>query len=147
MSDLRRAIDDVARIGLMYLEADKFEEVLLDKYGHTDYDFDKFNVVKRSLMKMERINPDLNLAAILWQLRPDNNEVAVPLVAVIALPLEGHGRTKINDEMKKVFESGESQEKKRNDMVTSYYYAVRNTDGEIVGVLELAHGLKKLRGI
>ena len=39
-------IDSVARIGLMYLDGDQFETVLLDRFDHTDYDFDRFINVK-----------------------------------------------------------------------------------------------------
>jgi hypothetical protein len=136
-------IDSVARIGLLYLDGDRLENILLDRYGHTDYDFENFNAVKKSLIKMEKINPVLDLTAILWQLRPDNDELVVPVVAGNAFPFEGWRRTYINGEMKQVFMTGEKQVKRRSEACSSYYYAVRNSDDEIVGVLELIHGQRE----
>lgn len=133
-------IENVARIGLMYLDGDKLEEILLDRYGDTDYDFDNFNEVKKSIMKLERINPDLKLSAFLWRLHPNNSNMAIPVVAGNALPMEGWGRTLANEVIKAVFETGEKKVMKRTETLTSYYYPVRNSDDEIVGVLELLHG-------
>jgi hypothetical protein len=135
-------IDNIARIGLIYLDGDKLEDILLDKYGHTDYHFENFNAVKKSLLKLERIDPGLDLTAVLWQLRPDNSELAVPVAAGNALPVEGWQRTKVNDEMRVTFDKGINMVKKRSDTCTSYYYAVKNSDAEIVGVLELLHGYR-----
>lgn len=140
-------IDTIARIGLMYINGDKLEDVLLDKYGHTDYDFDNFNDLKKSIMKLERIDPDLGLTAILWQLRIDNENLVTPVVAGNALPVEGWQRQPVNPEMKKVFETGSNQIKERNENLYSYYYPVKNSDAEIVGVLELLYGSREANDI
>ena len=91
-SYLELDFDSVARIGLMFLDGDALEDILLDRYGHPDYDFDNFNSCKITLLKLERMNPSLGLTAILWQLRPDNEEMAVPVAAGAALPLEDISR-------------------------------------------------------
>jgi hypothetical protein len=135
-------IDNVARIGLMFIDGDKLEDVLLDKLGHTDYDFENFNILKKVLMKIEKINPDLDLTAVLWQNRPDNENLVVPVVAGNALPVEGWGRKNVNPSMKAVFEAGTSQVLKHDGEIASYYYAVKNSNAEIVGVLELLSGLR-----
>ncbi len=137
-------IDSVARIGLMYLDGDQFETVLLDRFDHTDYDFDRFINVKVSLTHMENINPSLRLCAILWQLHPENDRVAIPVVCGKSLPIEGWARTMVNPEIAEVFDNGQPQVKDRGENRVSYYYPVKNSDDEIVGVLEL---LKDMIGI
>lgn len=143
MSDYRILdIDNVARIGLMYIDGDKLENILVEKLGHTDYVFENFNAVKKSLMKLEKINPELGLIAEIWQRRADNEDVVFPVVAGRALPIEGSRRRWINPEMKAVFETGVKQVYDRGDGIISYYYPIKNSDAEIVGVLELISGVK-----
>ena len=99
--------DSVAKIGLMFLDGDCLEDILLDRYGHPDYDFDNFNTCKIVLLKLERMNPNLGLTAVLWQLRPDNEEIAVPVAAGTALPLEGYRPCPVSGAVRRAF-SGES---------------------------------------
>jgi hypothetical protein len=132
-------IDSVARIGLLFLDGDSLEEVLLDRYGHPDYDFDKFNNCKRIIMKIERMNPTLGLTAILWQKRPDNDRIVVPVVTGNALPLTGFRSTESSPAMEAAF-TGRIASAKRQEGGTSYYYPVKNSDAEIVGILELLSG-------
>ncbi|MDR1440489.1 MAG: hypothetical protein LBJ10_11010 [Clostridiales bacterium] len=132
-------IDSVAHIGLLFLDGDSLEGALLDKYGHTDYDFDKFNACKKSIMKIERMNPSLKLTAALWQKRPDNASMAVPVVAGRALPSEGFAPSPVSPEMEAAF-SGCSSWAERGTGGASHYYPVKNSDAEIVGVLELLAG-------
>ena len=140
-------IDNVARIGLMYIDGDRFEEILLDKLGHTDYHFENFNVVKKAVSKLEKINPDLNLIAVLWQRRINNEDAVVPLVAGHALPVEGWRRRKINEEMRVTYDTGEKQVYARENGAVSYYYPVKNSNAEIVGVLELLSGVRERNDI
>lgn len=140
-------IDSVVRIGLMYLDGDRFEEVLLDRHGHTDYDFARFTDVKNDLTRLENINPKLNLCAVLWQLHPANRQVAIPVVAGKSLPLEEWTRTAASPEMLSVMESGRPQVKKRNASRISRYYPVRNSDDEIVGILELLQGMEQIEDL
>ena len=130
-------ISSIAKIGLMFLDGDHLEDILLDAYGHTDYDFDNFNSCKATIMKIERMNPNLHLIAVLWQKRPDNEEMAVPVVAGKALPLEGFGTSRITPSMQKAFDGEWDIQYERIPGGISHYYPVRNSDAEIVGVLEL----------
>lgn len=140
-------LESVARIGLMYLDGDQFEEVLLDRHGDTDYDFERFASVKNALTRLENINPGLGICAVLWQLHPKNARLAVPLVAGRSLPPEGWRRTPVHAEMAFVWESGKPQVKKRENGLTSHYYPVRNSDDEVVGVLELLQGMKEIEDL
>jgi hypothetical protein len=133
-------IDNIARIGLMYIDGDLFEDVLLDKAGHTDYDFDKFNQLKISLLKLEKISPTLDIAAILWRSYPTNKDAVTPLIVGSALPFEGTKRTAPNRELALAFKTGERQVRRWNENCRSYYYPFYNSDEEIVGVLELLCG-------
>ena len=130
-------MDSIAEVGLMFIDGDIFEEVLLDEYGHVDYDFDKFNHCKKMLMKIERINPAAQLHTFLWRKRAANQELVEPLVAGSLLPVEG-AYTSVLDEAKARAYSGEFGVSivKANGH-TAHYYPVKNSDAEIVGVLEL----------
>ena len=141
-SYLELDIDSVAKIGLMFLDGDALEEILLDRYGHPDYDFDKFNSCKITLLRLERMNPTLGLTAILWQLRPDNGEMAVPVAAGTALPLEGYRPCPVSPALRKALDGEFGAAAHRSESCWSHYYPVRNSDGEIVGALELLEGLR-----
>lgn len=131
--------DGVAQVALLLLDGDRLENVLLDRYGHPDYDFENFNELKKALMKTERVNPSLDLTAMLWQLRPDNPDVALPVVCGGALPAEGWQSCRLNDAQRRAFTGGEIASRTLNGC-SSRYYPVRNSNYEIVGVLELLQG-------
>ena len=135
--------DAIARIGLMFLDGDGFETVLLDHVGHVDYDFDAFNRCKIVLMKIERMNPDLEVTAVLWQPRLGNLDVMLPLVAGKALPFEGWRFAVTSAEMRQAMSGVFGAVKVRAATCTSHYYPVRNSDAEIVGLLELIVGEKE----
>ncbi len=141
-SYLELDIDSVARIGLMFLDGDALENILLDRYGHPDYDFDHFNSCKITLLKLERMNPTLGLTAVLWQLRPDNEEMAVPVAAGTALPLEGYRPCPVSPALGQALAGEFGVTTRRSESCSSHYYPVRNSDGEIVGALELLEGLR-----
>lgn len=138
-------IDNIARIGLMYLDGDKFETVLTDKfctdYDDVNYNHEYFNELKIALLKAQRINPDFAIAAFLWQLRLDNANMVVPVISGDELPDVPWERywtiQAVNEKMEIVFNTGVSQYFARENDYCSYYYALRNSDEEIVGVLEL----------
>ena len=134
--------DNIARIGLMFIDGDSFESVLLDKLGHVDYDFDAFNRCKIPLMKIERMNPELEITAILWQPRLVNPDIMVPLVAGKALPFEGWQFAVVNDEMRRALAGEFGAVKRRSHACQSHYYPLRNSDAETVGLLELIVGDK-----
>lgn len=133
-------VDSIARTGLLFLNGDSLEEILLDKYGHVDYDFDKFNDCKKAIMRIERINPDADLCAVLWQLRPDNTEMAVPVAAGASLPLEGWQVCPAPQGVTRVLGGESTAVIERGRGIISHYYPVKNSDAEPVGVLELIQG-------
>ena len=131
--------DSIAAIGLMFLDGDCVEEILLDKYGHVDYDFDKFNHCKKVLMKIERINPELGIHAYLWQKRPDNAGLRVPIVAASTVPFEGsHNMSPIGKETEAAFGGTFGTIATKANGTQAHYYPVKNSDAEIVGILELS---------
>lgn len=145
-------IGEIARIGLMFLDGDRLEDVLRDKYStdpdDINYNPEIFNDLKITLMKIEKINPELGLGTVLWQLRPDNRDMVVPVIigselrhgAKIVAPFPPVSPWDIqqpNQWMKTVFDTGIESSVTWNDATTSFYFAVRNSDGDITGVLEL----------
>jgi hypothetical protein len=127
---------DIARIGLTFIEGDAVEDALLDKYGPVDYDFDKFNQVRKVLGKMHKLAPDLDMVCIVWQQRPDNPEVVFPLVLCTSFPLEWWRKQKPNAFLKRAF-LGEETVYERGGRCKSLYYPIRNSDERIVGALEI----------
>ena len=138
MATLRELdMDGIAAVGLMFLDGDIFETVLLDRYGHVDYDFDKFNHCKRVLMKIERINPEAKLHAYLWQKRAANMELVEPLVVGSLIPAEGMNTSPLDEAKAKAFAGEVGVTATKASGHTAHYYPVKNSDAEIVGVLEL----------
>ena len=132
-------INTIASIGLMFLDGDTFETVLLGAHDRqVDYDFDKFNKCKAVVMKMERMNPEKNLTVFLWQQRPDNPDVILPLIAGKQLPRTGYVGITTTPPVRAALEGkfgGCTAE--YEDGAVSHYYPIRNSDDEIIGVLEI----------
>ena len=128
-------IMEVARIARMYLDGDRVETLLLDKTGHVDYDFESFNIVKASLMKAERIHPELKYSIILWTPRAGKRNVVEPIVCASVLPVEGWREINANESQIKAL-SGEENVPFTRDNSTSTYFPVYNSDHEIVGAME-----------
>ena len=140
-------VNDVARIGLLFLDGDAFENALIDKTGATDYDFDQFNRVKHTLLNIEMIAPELNLAAICWKRYWFDSNAVIPLIAGRSLPVEGCKRRLGHASLMSVFETGEANTYERASGTTSHYYAFYNSDGEIAGCLELLSGLREWKDV
>jgi len=139
---LQLDITGVGEIGLIFLNGDLMETVLIDKTGQMDYNFDEFNELKRVVMKIERMNPELQLTCILWKPTYENDEVAEPLICGNQLPAEGWGYSPMNYAMKKAYK-GEYSVFKREHGPVSNYFPIYNSDHEIVGFMELLSRVKE----
>jgi len=117
------------------------ETVLIDKVGQMDYIFGEFNELKRVIMKIERLNPELELTCILWKPTYENDEVAEPLVCGNQHPTEGWGYSPMNCAMKKAYKGKHSVFNRENGP-TSNYFPIYNSDHEIVGFMELLSNVK-----
>ncbi len=135
----RAEVDRLARVCLLFLDGDDLERLLIDQRQHTDYRFEEFNRLKAVLSKTERIVSEEDVTAVLWRLFPGNPYVAEPLVAGNALPNTGWRRTFSSMQMRSAYR-GEPTVLVWPEGGSSYYYPVRNSDEEIVGVLELLIG-------
>ena len=138
---LQLDIAAVGEVGLIFLNGDLLETVLIDKVGHVDYVFEDFNQLKRVVMKIERLNPSLELACILWKPTYENDEVAEPIVCGNQLPTEGWGYSPMNGAMIGAYK-GENTVFAREDGPTSNYFPIRNSANEIVGFMELLSGVE-----
>ncbi len=134
MRDLN--LTEVARIARLYIDGDAAEQLLLDKTGHTDYDFEKFYEIKCALMRAEKINPDLKLSAILWMPRVDQHGYAEPVVCASVLPCEGWQKQRCSQPLWDALNGSEGTRVERADS-ESVYFPVYNTDHEAVAALEL----------
>ena len=139
--------EKIIEIAILFLDGDDFEEVLLDQMGHTDYDFDKFNRLKAVLLKVEQLAPELNLGTSLWYTYPTNNRIGAALIAGSTLPLEGCKRQYLGPEIRNAFMNDCLSEKTRVDGVRSLFAPLKNSQDDIVGVLELMVGLKEKKDV
>ena len=134
------SIDEIARIGLLFLDGDAFEDVLIDQEEHTDYRFAPFTDLKADLLRIERIDPDLEMSAILWREYPGNRYVMEPLVAGSGLPNTGPRRIFATPPMRAAYGTGTNQMDDQSPKGIAYYYPLRNSKDDIVGLLELLVG-------
>ena len=130
-------VDGVARIGLMFLDGDDLEQVLIDQQGYTDYRFEPFNRLRACLRKTEELDPDMDVSAILWRFIPDNDYVVEPLVCGNALPQTSWRRVFANEEQRAAYLQGKKTERVWKGKCVSHYYPMRNSNGVTVGLLEL----------
>ena len=134
------SIDEIARIGLLFLDGDAFENVLIDQETHTDYRFEPFTDLKADLLRIEHIDPDMDLSAILWRVYPENKYLMEPLVAGSGLPNSGWRKTFASVPLRLAYQTGQPQIDPQPPNGTAHYYPLRNSNDDIVGVLELLEG-------
>ena len=134
------SVDELARIGLLFLDGDAFETVLIDQEDHTDYRFAPFTDLKADLLRIEAIDPDLDVSAILWRVYPGNAYVAEPLIAGSGLPNSGWRRVFAPLPLRETFRAGTPQVNPQPPKGTAHYYPLRNSNDDVVGVLELLVG-------
>jgi hypothetical protein len=134
---LQLDLDGVAEVGGIFLNGDLLEEVSIDPSNvQVDYDFDKFNELKRCVMKIERINPGLGVTCILWRTRLGNEDAAEPLVCGKALPNENWDKADVNPDMRSALNGKPAVFTRENGSVSNYY-PIYNSDHEIAGFMEL----------
>jgi hypothetical protein len=133
---------DIAYIGSLFLEGDDLEDVMVPHRrvytngDDIDFDEERFNRLKITLLRIERIAPIFNVLTALWVKRPDNDQLCEILVAGRGLPPEGANIIKVWEEIDRAF-SGIPTRKLRLSNET-IYYPIRNSDNELVGVLEVS---------
>jgi hypothetical protein len=133
---------EIARIGVLYIPGDLLEEVMpeqcrnyLDGDG-IDFVEAHYNTLKRMLLLTERIDLQRQVSTALWVKRPHRPELGEVMVAGKSLPIEGHGIVTLWPEINRAFTGTPSRiDRAAGETV---YYPVRNSDEEIVGVLEVS---------
>ena len=133
-------IDGIARIGLLFLDGDDFEEVLIDQEAHTDYRFAPFNRLRSCLSKIEVLDPQLDVSAILWRFIPGNSYVAEPIIAGNALPQTGWRRIYAGPMLRQAYLTGGRAVQEYGAGCASYYYGFRNSDQDIVACWNCSWG-------
>lgn len=143
---------EIARIGALFLPGDMLEHVMPEdrreypllagtfknEYAlgdEVDFVEENFNALKRILLLTERIDPVRETYAVLWIRRPEDTSRGEVMVAGGSLPTEGYIIQPLWPEIMRAFE-GHPTRWERNAGET-VYYPIRNSDEEIVGVLEL----------
>ncbi|MBW5446482.1 hypothetical protein GE107_10455 [Cohnella sp. CFH 77786] len=147
---------EIARIGALFIPGDMLENVMPEERreypllaggatsefavgDEVDFVEENFNMLKRLLLLTERIDPERNPYAALWIRRPENPSRGEVMVAGRALPAEGYYIQPLWPEILRAFD-GHPTRRQRNAGETAYY-PIRNSDEEIVGVLELTANL------
>jgi hypothetical protein len=103
----------------------------------TDYNIPLFNILKKALMKIERLNPDLDISGTLWQWYPTNKRMASPAVAGKALPKEGWSISPCNPSLYKALTEDANTSYTLENGRGVYYFPVKTSAGDMVGALEL----------
>lgn len=145
-------VADVARIGLLFLDGDALEQAQREHASadqdDIDYEYASFNSLKATLLRIERIRPDLRLFAALWQPQAGNPTVVAPVVCGSKKscgagpihwppsPAPYWVAQPANPDMRKAIHTGEPVLYLWPGGA-SWYYPVRNSDFEIAGLLEL----------
>jgi len=140
-------MQDIARIGLLFLDGDDVANALIDKVGHTDYDFNCFNRVKATLMKIEKIDPASGVHAIVWVRYATDGPVVIPLIAGSSLPVEGCKRMLANPELRAAFDQNIYKVKPRETGIISHYFPFDDSLGDQAGVLELVIGMAEQKDV
>ncbi|CAI6080162.1 hypothetical protein [Cohnella sp. JJ-181] len=150
---------EIARLGVLFLPGDFLEDIMPperkeypllvadsdSEFALTDeIDFveDHYNALKRVLLLTERIDSTRSPYAALWIRRPENPALCEVMVAGSALPSEGVLIQKLWPELARAF--GGMPTRRNRDRGQTVYYPVRNSDEEIVGVLELTENIEPM---
>jgi len=144
-------IENIGRIGQMFLDGDLLKKVMIDPFtcdeDDTDYDIPAFNALKAALSKVERMNPDLYLTGALWQWYPTNRRMAAPAVIGKAHPRNGWMRpdppvgwmiTDCAPEMLRAMQEGTPTKATDGEGKWTYYFPIKTSAGVVVGALELS---------
>lgn len=143
---------EIARIGALFIPGDVLEEVMpperreypkLAQAGgkfalgdEVDFAEVPFNTLKRLLLLTERIDEARNIASALWIRRPEDPDSGEVMVAGRALPEEGYAILPLWPEIERAFSGRPTRWNRPNG--ETVYYPIRNSDDEIVGVLEVS---------
>jgi hypothetical protein len=158
MTTMRYSLMEIARIGALFIPGDMLEEVMpperrdypvkvqsKGKFALSDeIDFmeHNFNALKKVLLLIERIDPTRNLNTALWILRPENPVCGEVMVAGGALPIEGVDIQEMWPEINRAFTGTVTRWDR--PVGQTVYYPIRNSNEDIIGVLELSHGVPTL---
>ncbi|MFC3770197.1 hypothetical protein [Paenibacillus sp. GCM10012303] len=135
---------EIARVGSLFLCGDWLEQVMTPERrsyvsgDDIDFDEDSFNALKRTLLLTERIDRSRrDVTCCLWVRRPDHPSRAETLIGGRSLPVEGHHIIEMGPELCRAF-AGMPTSRIRSGGEETVYYPVRNSEEEIVGVLEVS---------
>ena len=138
-------IENIGRIGQMFIDGDLLKIVMADPLtcdeDDTNYNIPAFNELKIALTKIERLNPDIYLAGILWQWYPANKRMVTP--AVVGRHLPGDFVTVgwlINDcppVMLEALQQAKTTVVTRDNGYRTFYFPIKTSAGDVAGVLEL----------
>jgi hypothetical protein len=158
MTKTNYSLMEIARIGALFIPGDLLEEVMpperrdypvkVQSKGEfalgdeIDFDEDNFNALKKLLLLIERIDLERDLYTVLWILRPENPTTGEVMVAGKSLPIEGPDIQKMWPEILRAFNG--SPTRWDRPVGQTVYYPIRNSNEDIVGVLELSHGVPTL---
>jgi hypothetical protein len=146
-------IENIGRIGLMFINGDLLRDVLIDPYtcdeDDTNYNIPAFNALKAALSKIERMNPDVYMTGVLWQWYPGNRRMAAPAVVGRAHPVTGWKIpdpptgwviSDCSDELLDAMQNRNITSIDHADGRRTCYFPVRTSTGDVAGALELTEG-------
>ncbi|TLS52690.1 hypothetical protein FE782_08660 [Paenibacillus antri] len=144
---------EIARIGALFLQGDQLEDVMPPERreyplrvanspnpfavgDEIDFVEDHFNALKRVLLLTERIDPRRSPLTALWIRRPEQPTHGEVMVAGSGLPREGSHIQELWPEILRAFSGLPTRWDREGG--TTVYYPIRNSDEDLVGVLEVS---------
>ena len=137
-------IENIGRIGQMFLSGDLLQKVLVDAYtwdeDEINYDIPVFNALKATLLKIERINPDMRVAGRLWLWYGANRRMAIPVMRCTEEGGISHIIQPASPALLAALRGGQTADEARADGRRVFYFPLRDSTDTVVGALELAEG-------
>ena len=138
-------IQNIGRIGQMFIDGDLLQNVMADPLtcdeDDTNYNIPVFNTLKKVLMKIERMNPDIYYSGIIWLWYPANKRMVIPAVVGRHLSADfSAGPWLINNappEMAEAMQSNKNTAAAGSHGHKTYYFPIATAAGDVVGVLDL----------
>ena len=144
MTDRKLDIENIGRIGQMFLNADILGNILVDRFtcddDDTDYNIEVFNELKITLMKIERLNPDIYITGAVWYWYPANKKMAAPVIAGRAQAAVGWVISPCNEALYKCMSEDVNTSTAMPEGKTVHYFPLRDSNCDVIGALELTEG-------
>ena len=144
MAERALDIENIGRIGQIFIDGDLLKDIFVDRFtwdeDDMNYNIPAFNTLKKTLMKIERLAPELDIYGVIWYWYTANRLMAAPAVAGRNMPKEGWIITLCDPLLHEAMTRDLNTRKKDEGGGYTYYFPIKTSAGDIVGALQLTEG-------